>query len=138
MSPMDKDEISQVIEIQNAVMKSGSYEDSKGKGEYWKQLLGISLTVIAMAVGATVWATTAHANIINYTDIENVKQTDSLRNERKEQYVPKYDFVIVQEKLETNEKQHQELIKSIDKMSEKLDSIYLQSRREAVRDSRDR
>ncbi len=138
MSPMDKDEISQVIEIQNAVMKSQSHESPKEKGEYWKQLLAVILTVIAMAAGATVWATTAHANITKAATVETSSIKVSIEKELQENYVPKYDFAIVKEKLETNEKQHQDLIKSLDKMSEKLDSIYLQSRRETTRDSRDR
>ena len=138
MSPMDKDEISQVIEIQKAVMKSGSYEEGKNKGEYWKQLLGISLTVVAMAVGATVWATSAHADIVKVDIEKDMIMRSEIEKEAAETYVPKYDFAIVREKLEANEKQHQDLIKTLDKMNEKIDSIYLQSRREASRDSRDR
>jgi len=138
MSPMDEKEISQVIEIQKAVMKSGTYEDGKEKGEYWKQLLGAILTVLALATGATVWATSAHAEISSTAQQKDAMMQEQIEREASDKYVPKYDFAIVREKLEANEKQHQELIKTLDKMNEKIDSIYLQSRKDAVRDSRDR
>jgi hypothetical protein len=128
MSPLEKEDISQIIETQQLVTN----EIVKSKTEYWKQVISVILTIIAMAVGATVWATSAHAEIIQYTDNENVKQSEELRAERKEQYVPKYDFVILKEKLDTNEKQHQDLIKSLDKINEKLDKLREDNRREAA------
>lgn len=126
MTPhLDKEDISTIIETQQAL----AGETIKEKTDYWKQVIAVVLTIVAMAVGATIWATSAHAEIISYTDTENAKQTETLREERKEQYVPKYDFVILKEKIDVNEKQHQEIIKTLDKINEKLDSLYLDSRR---------
>jgi len=131
MTPhLDKEDISQIIETQNAVAN----ESLKAKTDFWKQTVAVALTIIGMAVAATIWATSAHAEIISYTDTENAKQNVMLREERKEQYVPKYDFAIVKEKLDANEKQHQDLIRSLDKINEKLDAL----KEDSLRSRRDR
>jgi vacuolar-type H+-ATPase subunit I/STV1 len=128
MSPLEKEDISQIIETQQAVIN----ETVKSKTEYWKQVVGVILTIVAMAVGATVWATSAHAEIVKVDAEKDAAMRKEIEVEADEKYVPKYDFAIVKEKLDSNEKQHQELIKTLDKVNEKLDKLREENRREAV------
>ena len=137
LTPKEKDEVSQIIETHKA--ESVGYVPPPSASEIvqdWKQTIAMLLTVVAMAVGAALWASNAHADIKEWTTEQDFVTQKELKEIIKEQYVKKEDFVIVKEKLENNEKQHVELQKTLDKLSEKLDIIrgeQIRGRRGALR-----
>ena len=119
LSRAEKEEVSQLVETHNASTYTPPQDPISG----WKQTIVIVLTVIAMAVGAALWASNAHAEIKDWTAEQDFVTKSELKEVIKEQYVPRYEFVIVKEKLENHEKQHLLLQKTLDKIEEKMDKI---------------
>lgn len=119
---LNQHEVDEVTGIIKAHKRNGDKQTLLSISD-WKQTIATLLTLVTVSVGVTLWASNAHANIQNWTvDQDFVTKTD-LKEIIKEQYVPRYEFEIVKEKLDANEKQHIQLQKSLDKLSEKIDKI---------------
>lgn len=109
---------SQIFDTQKAI--EHAIETSKSD---WKQTIAMVLTVIAMAVGASLWASNAHADIKDWTSEQDFVTKKELVDIIKEQYVKKEQFAIVRQKLISHEKQHEQLLRTLEKMDLKLDRL---------------
>ena len=89
----------------------------------WRQTVAMILTIVTMSVGAALWASSAHADLKEWTVEQDFVTKEELKEIIKEQYVPRYEFVVVKEKLENTEEKLDGLQKTLDKLSEKLDKI---------------
>lgn len=89
----------------------------------WKQTVAMILTIVAMSVGAALWASNAHANLKDWTSEQDFVTQRELKEIIREQYVPRYEFVVVKEKLDNTEEKLDTLQKTLDKLSEKMDII---------------
>lgn len=87
------------------------------------ELLPIFLMLLSLIGGAAVWASGEHKNIRDWTAEQDFVTKTELKEIIKEQYVPRHEFVVVVEKLEQNKKEHEEIIKYLDKLDKKLDKI---------------
>ena len=93
------------------------------KVDTWRSFIGIVLTLITLTAGAVLWASNAHMDIKDWTAEQDYVTKQELKDVIKEQYVPRHEFAIVQEKLEENERQHQALMEMLDKIDRKIDKI---------------
>lgn len=89
----------------------------------WIDVAVVILTLISMLVGAAVWASNQHIDLKEWTAEQDYVTQNELKEVIKEQYVPRHEFAIVREKLENHEDNHLQLIKTLDKLSEKIDNL---------------
>ena len=115
---------SEVEEVSQIVEKHTAYTPLPLDSVFdWKQTVAVILTIIAMSVGAALWASNAHASIKDWTAEQDFVTKTELREVIKEQYVPRHEFVVVREKLDNTEEKLDTVQKTLDKLSEKLDKI---------------
>lgn len=119
LSKTDKKEVSQMIEIQKAC----AYDPKKEIYTDWKHTVAMIFTIIAMCVGAALWASDAHADLKDWTAEQDFVTKKELIEVIKEQYVPRYEFVVVKEKLENTEEKLDHLQLTLDKLCDKMDII---------------
>jgi septal ring factor EnvC (AmiA/AmiB activator) len=89
----------------------------------WTDVVAIVLTVLSMMVGAVVWASSQHIELKEWTAEQDFVTQNELKEVIKEQYVPRHEFAIVGQKLENYEDNHKQIIKTLDKLSEKIDNL---------------
>lgn len=109
---------SQLIETQKAI--EHAIEVNKND---WRQTIVMILTVIGMAVGAALWATSAHAEIKDWTAEQDFVTKTELTEIIKEQYVKREDFVVVKANLKNLCEKHDQLLNTLEKMDRKLDRL---------------
>jgi hypothetical protein len=76
--------------------------------------LPIILTIIALAVGAAIYVSSANAENKDWTAAQDSATKVELRTEMRERYVPRYEFIGVKVKLESIEKILERLEKKVD------------------------
>jgi peptidoglycan hydrolase CwlO-like protein len=89
------------------------------------ELAPILLTLIAMLIGCAIWATSAHADIKDWTAEQDFVTKTELKEVIKEQYARQEDVVRLEEKLESLNEKHQRLLEAIDKLDKKLEKTYI-------------
>ena len=100
------------------------------KIQEWKQVLAIIISVCGIVSGVILWATSSHAAIKDWTTGQDFVTKEELKEVMKEQYVPKHEFATVKQKLDDHHKNHQSLMRTLDKMDKKLDKLERRSIRE--------
>lgn len=80
--------------------------------------IGIILTIVALAVGAAVWASGEHTSIINQTRNEMV-----LKENADDRYAIKEDTIRNEEKLDTVHNELDRVNQKIDNINNKLDDL---------------
>lgn len=89
----------------------------------FRQLIASILAIITLTISVVLWATSAHADIKDWTAGQDYVTREELKDTIKEQYVPRVEFVIVKSKLDNLTEKHDTLISTIEKMNTKLDSL---------------
>ena len=83
----------------------------------------IALTVLTLLIGATVWASSEHAEIKDWTAEQDFVTKTELRDVMKDQDVPKHEFSKVEQSLEDTRDQIIRIQDTLEKMDDKLDKI---------------
>jgi len=86
----------------------------------WPKYIVIVLTIISIAVGAAIWATSAHAAIRSWTAEQDFVTKSELRDVMKEQYVPLHEFTKVQQCLDDYRSNLEKMDKKLDKVLDQL------------------
>jgi len=108
----------QELEIENRIQDAICKNSNS-----FKQLIASILAVITLSVGVVLWATSAHAELKDWTASQDYVTRQEFKELIQEQYVPRYEFVAVKEKLDSLNEKHIMLMNLLDKMDKKLDSL---------------
>jgi len=87
----------------------------------WIQLIVLVLSLVTIIVGAAIWATSAHAEIKDWTIDKTSATTKEVKEDIKEYYVQKREFIEVKIILDEHKKQHNRLETMLSKMDKKLE-----------------
>ena len=89
------------------------------------RIVGLILTLITMAVGATLWAGNQHADIRSWTMDQIYSTKTEVIDVMKDQFVEQKAFVRIEEKLSRQEIDIKDMKVKIDKMSQRLELAQL-------------
>lgn len=92
----------------------------------WPKFIAVFLTIISMAVGMAIWASSSHAEIKGWTAEQDYVTKTELKDTMKEQYVPLYEFTKVKQSLE-------DLKADSGKIEQKLDAVLEELRKTSYR-----
>lgn len=121
MIDLEPEDVSQIVKKELAVE---AYEkNNKSNDNSATKTVGIMLTLISLLVGAAIWATTAHADIKDWTAEQDYVTRKQLTDAFKESYVKREEFAKVETNLENLCEKHEALINTLDKMNNKLDNL---------------
>lgn len=81
------------------------------------------LTIVGLAIGCAIWATSAHAEIKDWASTQDFVTRSELKEIMKEQYVPMTKFVKVETQLERAIKDNQRILESLHEVNDKLDVL---------------